>query len=350
MSTNTSSDERVKSASLTVRLLRRPEFGAFLGAVAIFALFTAVDTTGNFSKLSGIAGWTDIAAPVGIVAIAVSLLMIAGEFDLSSGVMVGTTGLIIGMLVTELNFGIWPAIAVAMVFAAMVGFLNGYVVVKTKLPSFIVTLATFFILKGANMAFTMIVTGSVRVTGIEKASGFDAAYNIFSRHFGVDGPNGFQFQVTILWWIALTVLATWVLTRTRFGKWTFASGGDANAARNAGVPVNRTKIMLFMYTSMSAALVGVMFVLRLKGMQAGQGVGQEFYYIIAAAVGGTLLTGGAGSAIGASIGAIIMGMAYIGIPFALWNSDWTSTFLGVILFSAVMINTYIGRRARGGKK
>ena len=350
MNTQTAADERVKSTSLVMRVLRRPEFGAFLGAAAIFTLFTLADTTGNFAKLSGISGWTDIAAPVGIVGIAVALLMIAGEFDLSSGVMVGTTGLIIGMLVTELNFGIWPAIAVAMAFAALVGFINGVVVVRTKLPSFIVTLATFFILKGANMAFTMIVTGSVRVTGTEKASGFDLAYNLFARHFGVEGVGGFQFQVTIIWWIAITILATWVLTRTRFGNWTFAAGGDANAARNAGVPVARTKIVLFMYTSMSAALVGTMFVLRLKGMQAGQGVGQEFYYIIAAAVGGTLLTGGAGSAIGASIGAIIMGMAYIGIPFALWNSDWTSTFLGVILFSAVMINTYIGRKARGGKK
>ena len=116
------------------------------------------------------------------------------------------------------------------------------------------------------------------------------------------------------------------------------------------MPVARTKIALFMGTAVAAALVGVIFVLRLKGMQAGQGVGQEFYYIIAAAVGGTLLTGGAGSAIGASIGAVIMGMAYIGIPFSLWNSDWTSTFLGVILFSAVMINTYIGRKAAGGKR
>jgi simple sugar transport system permease protein len=93
-----------------------------------------------------------------------------------------------------------------------------------------------------------------------------------------------------------------------------------------------------------------MFVLRLKGMQAGQGVGQEFYYIIAAAVGGTLLTGGAGSAIGASLGALIMGMAYIGIPYSRWDSDWTATFLGIILFTAVMINTYIGRKAKGGKK
>lgn len=344
MSTPTVADERVKQASWVLKVLRRPEFGAFLGAIAIFILFTSVDTTGNFAKQGGIAGWTDIAAPIGIVAIAVSMLMIAGEFDLSSGVMVGTTGLIIGMLVTNVGLGIWPAIGIAFAFAACIGFINGYMVVTTKLPSFIVTLATFFILKGANMAFTMMMTGSVRVTGTELAPGYDGAAKIFASTFGAQG-----FQITMLWWLGITLIATWVLTRTRFGNWTFASGGDANAARNAGVPVNRTKITLFVYTSLSSALVGTMFVLRLKGMQAGQGVGQEFYYIIAAAVGGTLLTGGAGSAVGAAIGASIMGMAYIGIPFALWNSDWTSTFLGMILFSAVFINTYIGRRARGGK-
>jgi simple sugar transport system permease protein len=338
-------DERVKNAGLVVKMLRRPEFGAFLGAIAIFILFASTDTTGNFANLGGIAGWTDIAAPIGIVGIAVALLMIGGEFDLSSGVLVGTTGLLIGMLVTNVGLDIWSSIGIALVFAAGIGFINGYVVIKTKLPSFIVTLATFFVLKGANMAFTKFVTGSVRVSGTDKAPGFKDAAKLFASQFGAQG-----FQISVVWWIAITLIATFVLTRTRFGNWIYAVGGDANAARNAGVPVERTKIILFVITSLASALVGIMFVLRLQGMQAGQGVGQEFYYIIAAAVGGTLLTGGAGSAVGASIGAMIMGMAYIGIPFSQWDSDWTSTFLGIILFTAVMINTYIGRKAKGGKK
>ena len=347
MATAPTTDERVKKASFLTKALRRTEVGALLGAIAIFLLFTATDTTGNFAQLPGIAGWTDIAAPIGIVAIAVALLMIAGEFDLSSGVMVGTTGLLSGMLVSKLDVNIWVAILLALVFAAIIGFVNGYLVVKTKLPSFIITLATFFILKGANFALTMILTGSVRVTGVEKADGYESAKAVFASTFKIGEQN---FQMSLVWWLVITIVATFVLTRTKYGNWIFAAGGDANAARNAGVPVNRTKIALFMVTSMAAALVGIIFVLRLQGMQAGQGVGQEFYYIIAAAVGGTLLTGGAGSAIGASIGAVIMGMAYIGIPFSLWNSDWTSTFLGVILFSAVMINSYIGRKAAGGKR
>jgi simple sugar transport system permease protein len=273
--------------------------------------------------------------------------MIGGEFDLSTGVMVGTTGLLTGVLVTELGLDLWTSIFLVLLFAAGVGLLNGWLVVTTGLPSFIVTLATFFVLRGANLAVTKQFTGTVRVSLTEETANYDQAAALLASKIEFAGAS---FQISILWWIFFTILATWILTRTKFGNWIFASGGDANAARNAGVPVIRTKIILFVMTSMAAAFVGIMFVLRLKGMQAGQGVGVEFFYIIAAAVGGTLLTGGMGSAIGASLGAVIMGMAYIGIPYALWDSDWTFTFLGLILFTAVLINTFVGKRAMKGRK
>lgn len=340
-------DERVSTTPWYLKVLRRPELGALIGAIAIFLVFAFSDTTGNFATLEGAAGWTDFAAPVGIVAVFVALLMIGGEFDLSTGVMVGTSGLLAGLLITEWGVNVWLAILITIVFAGIVGFINGMLVVKTKLPSFIVTLGTFFVLKGVNLAVTKGITGTVRVSGVDQGDGYDSAQGFFASTVSIGGTT---FQISVVWWILLTIIATLLLTRTVFGNWIFAVGGDANAARNAGVPVDRTKILLFMMTAMSAALVGVMFVLRLKGMQAGQGVGQEFYYIIAAAVGGCLLTGGAGSAIGASIGALIMGFAAVGIPYALWDQDWVSTFLGVILFSAVLINITISRRAQGGRK
>jgi simple sugar transport system permease protein len=340
-------DERVVKTSLATRMLRRPELGALLGAFVIFALFWSVDTTGNFAGIGGTAGWTDIAAPIGIIAVFVSLLMIGGEFDLSTGVMVGTAGLLAGLLVTEYGLNMWVAIPIVLLFAALVGLINGLIVIKTGLPSFIVTLATFFVLRGANLAVTKEITGTVRVAGIEQAAGFDTAHALFASRIMIGTSS---FQISILWWIGVTILATWLLTRTRFGNWIFASGGDKNAARNAGVPVDRTKIALFMMTSLASAFVGIMFVLRLQGMQAGQGIGMEFFYIIAAAVGGTLLMGGAGSAIGASIGAAIMGIADIGIPYALWDQDWRWTFIGVILLAAVLVNTYIGNRAKGAKR
>lgn len=344
---NIAVDERVSRTPWYRAALRRPELGALIGAIAVFIVFAIADTTGQFAALSGAAGWTDFAAPVGIVAIFVALLMIAGEFDLSSGVMVGTSGLFAGLLITELGWAIWPAIIATLVLGAVIGFINGVLVVRTALPSFVVTLGTFFVLKGANLAITKGLTGTVRVSGIEQATGFESARAVLATTIPIGGAS---FQISLVWWIALTAVATILLTRTVFGNWIFATGGDAVAARNAGVPVTRTKITLFVMTSMAASLVGIMFLLRLRGMQAGQGVGQEFYYIIAAAVGGCLLTGGAGSAIGASIGALIMGFASVGIPYALWDQDWVSTFLGIILFSAVFINVTISRRARGGRR
>jgi len=340
-------DERVSQTSFATKLLQRPELGALIGAGVIFFLFWSVDTTGNFAAIGGTAGWTDIAAPIGIIAVFVALLMIGGEFDLSTGVMVGTSGLMAGLLTTEYNLNVWVAIAIVFAFALLVGLINGVVVVRTGLPSFIVTLATFFVLRGANLAVTKELTGTVRVANVADSNGFDQAHAIFASKMMIGTSN---FQVSIIWWILATIFATWLLTRTRFGNWIFASGGDKVAARNAGVPVNRTKIILFMMSSLSASFVGIMFVLRLQGMQAGQGVGMEFFYIIAAAVGGTLLMGGAGSAIGASIGAAIMGIADIGIPYALWDQDWRWTFIGVILLAAVLVNTWIGTKAKGAKR
>lgn len=344
--TATPADERLASTSTLTKVMRRPEFGAAIGAIVVFALFAIVDSTGKFASLDGIARWTDSAATIGIVAVAVALLMIGGEFDLSAGVMIGSSGLVLGLLVTEVGLGVWPAIVLTLVFAALVGAMNGWLVVKTRLPSFIVTLATFFSLQGINLGVTKLITGTVRVAGIDRGAGFDSARAVFATDFW----EPYRFRIAVVWWIVFTVVATWVLTRTRFGNWIFAVGGDANAARNSGVPVDRTKITLFMVTATSAALVGIMTALRLRSVQAGQGVGQEFTFIIAAVVGGCLLTGGFGSAIGATIGASIIGMAFIGIAFAGWNTDWSFLFLGLILFMAVMVNTLISRRAAGGTK
>lgn len=339
-------DERLGRVGPVRRLLTRPEFGALLGAVAVFVLFTYADQTDQFAGPQGIARWTDSAATLGIMAVAVALLMIAGEFDLSAGVMVGSSGLLLGLLVTEWGLSIWPAILVTLVFAAAVGLMNGWLVMKTRLPSFIVTLATFFGLRGINLGLTKEITGTVRVSGLDTAPGYDSAHAVFASTFWQ--PNG--FQITVIWWIVITALATWILTRTPFGNWIYAVGGDPNAARNTGVPVFRTKIILFMTTSTAAALVGVMVALRLRSVQAGQGVGEEFTYIIAAVVGGCLLTGGFGSPIGASIGALIVGQAFIGIAFAGWNTDWNYLFLGLILFMAVMVNTLIRRRVEGARR
>jgi simple sugar transport system permease protein len=336
-------DERVSEVGLVVRLLRRPELGALLAAFAV-GLFFAL-TTDEFGTLDGAANWTDVASTLGIPAVAVALLMIGGEFDLSAGVMTGSAGLFMGIMATEVGMNIWVAIALTFLAAAGIGFLNGYVVMRTKLPSFIVTLATLFVLQGVNLAVTKQITGTVRVSGLSTVDGYESAFDIFGGSFST-----YDFRLSVLWWVAITVLATWVLARTRVGNWIFGVGGDAVAARNTGVPVSRVKIALFITTAVASALTGIIIALRLASMQAGQGVGEEFQYIIAAVVGGCLLTGGFGSAIGAAVGALILGMAFIGIQFSGWDTDWRYVFLGVILLIAVLVNNLVRRSAEGARK
>jgi len=336
-------DERLARLGPIGRLMIRPEIGALIGAIAIGVFFALASD--QFGTLTGAANWTDVASTYGIMSVPVALLMIGGEFDLSAGVMTGSTGLVLGLLVSQWSVNVWVAIVLTLLFAAAVGFLNGIMVVTTRLPSFIVTLATFFALQGLNLGITKKITGTVRVAGIDEGSGFGSARRLLASEF-----SSYNYKTTVLWWIAVTALATWVLMRTRVGNWIFAVGGAQNAARNTGLPVTRVKVGLFMTTSLAAGLVGIMVALSLRSVQAGQGVGLEFYYIIAAVVGGCLLTGGYGSAIGASLGALIIGMAFIGIPFAGWDSDWYKLFLGVILLAAVLVNNLVRRRAQGVRR
>jgi simple sugar transport system permease protein len=338
-------DERLIQASLLTRTLRRPEFGAFLGLLVVFAFFSIV--ADGFFEVSGAARFLDRAAPIGIVAVAVSLLMIGGEFDLSAGVMTGATGLMAGLIATELDVNLWLGILAGLAFAVLVGFVNGLMVMKTALPSFIVTLATFFVVRGGNLGLTKNLTDTVKVSGIDDVPGYDSARVVFASSWGTPPSD---FRITVLWWAIFTAVATWVLLRTKVGNWIFSVGGDPNAARNVGVPVRATKIGLFITTAVAAWFVGVTNAVRFTSVEAGQGIGEEFMYIIAAVVGGTLLTGGYGSAVGATIGALIMGMAFVGIAFAGWDTDWRWLFVGVLLLIAVLVNRYVRRKAEEARR
>jgi simple sugar transport system permease protein len=333
-------DERLSSPSLLNRLVVRPEIGALIGALVVFVFFSVV--ADKFLTMSGVATWLDESATLGIMAVAVALLMIGGEFDLSAGVMTASTALVTAIFATEVGWNVWLALAVSLVFALGVGALNGWLVVRTGLPSFIVTLGTFLALQGLNLGITRLITGGVQVTGMRATDGYASSGFVFASTFPIgDTP----FQISIVWWIGFTAVAAWILLRTKFGNWIFAVGGAAPSARAVGVPVRRTKILLFMGTGLAAWLVGAINILRFTTVQANQGIGLEFQFIIAAVIGGCLLAGGFGSAIGAAIGALIFGMAQQGIVFANWNSDWFQLFLGIMLLAAVLVNNTFRRRA-----
>ena len=198
------------------------------------------------------------------------------------------------------------------------------------------------LLRGINVGVTRHFTGQVRVSNIDGVAGFEASRDFFNTEFTFMDTT---FRTAIIWWIIIAVVATWVLLRTHYGSWIFAVGGDVEAARGVGVPVNRVKIALFMTTAGAAWLVGVMTSLRLRSALSSQGIGQEFVFIIAAVIGGCRLTGGYGSVIGASIGALIFGMTRVGITFAGWDTDWFYTFLGIMLLVAVLLNNFTQKQA-----
>jgi simple sugar transport system permease protein len=343
-------DERLEKLSFVTRMLKKPSLGAVVGTITVFVLFAFFDATPNHLWLTqtGLASWSTTAAFFGIMAVPVGMLMIGGEFDLSTGVMTGATAILMAVLMNNLHWNAWLAVFATLIFAGLIGFINGYVVVRTKLPSFIVTLATFFILRGISIGGVLLVnSGSTQIslTGAHYG-GLHSLQVLFGSSFLSSSalPNG--YSTAILWFVGVTLIGVWILGRTRFGNWVYAVGGDINAARNIGVPVQRTKISLFMGTSFAAALVGIISFAQSSSAVSEQGVGYEFYYIIAAVVGGCLLNGGYGSVFGAALGACIIGMAFEGVIYAGWDSSWDFTFLGIILFLAVAVNMYVFVRAQ----
>jgi simple sugar transport system permease protein len=357
-------DERLRKTSVLTEAMRRPELGAIAGllVVTVFFLFTA---NSSMFTLSGLMTILAPASQLGILAIAAALLMIGGEFDLSIGSMVAFAGLAFAAALIDAHLPLPLAILATLVFAALVGAINGQIVIRTRLPSFIVTLAFLFILRGLTLVGLKLATGgSTQLRGIDEVvhegivkslfSGF-AFQGVFSwlashdliEKFDNGVPKVTGIPVSIIWFIALAAVATWLLLWTRLGNWVYAAGGDANAARNSGVPVNRVKTGLFMLTATSAALVAILTVLDAGSTDARRGVQKEFEAIIAAVIGGCLLTGGYGSAVGAFIGAIIFGVVSIGLTYTSFDSDWFQVFLGGMLLTAVLFNNYIRRKVTG---
>jgi simple sugar transport system permease protein len=331
-------DERIRDTGFLSRQLARPELAAVGGAILVFAFFAITAGDSGFLSFGGTISYLQVAAQLGIVAVPVSLLMISGEFDLSVGSMVGAAGIMIAITITELGWPLWAAALFTCVVAMLIGLFNGFLVIKTGLPSFIVTLAMLFALRGLTIGFSRLITGRTQIGGLGSATENDVLRIIFAGEVA-------GFPVGILWWLGLAVLGTWVLQRTVFGNWIFGTGGDGPGARSVGVPVNRVKILLFMCTSLAAALLAIIQVMDAGSADVLRGELIELQAIAAAVVGGCLLMGGYGSVIGAVFGALIFGMVQQGIFFTGVNTDWFQVFVGATLLIAVLFNNYIRKRA-----
>jgi simple sugar transport system permease protein len=338
--TATPTDDRVATRSVTASLLGRPEVGALIGAVAVAVLFLAVAPA--FRSVGNIGTILYGSSTIGIMAVAVALLMIGGEFDLSAGVAVTTSGLAAAHLAWYFSLNVWVGIVFALVLSLAVGAFNGWLLHITGLPSFLVTLGTFFVLQGANLALTRLVAGGVSSNSLNDLDGFDSAKAVFASSFTL---GSVEIKVPVVFWFVLTAIGGVILLRTHYGSWIFSVGGDAAAARAIGVPVTATKVAVFMTVGFCAWLLGMHNLFNYNNVQSGQGVGNEFIYIIAAVIGGCLLTGGYGSVVGATVGALIFGMTQLGITYAGWDPDWFKTFLGIMLIAATLVNLYVKRKA-----
>jgi simple sugar transport system permease protein len=360
-------DERVRKISPWRVLLDRPELGSIAGTILVFVFFAVTAGDSGMFALDGVINWAKVAAYLGILAVGACLLMIAGEFDLSIGSMIGFAGVVVAIPPMYLGWPLWASVIAAFAVCMALGWLNGYLVIRTKLPSFIVTLAFMFVLRGLTLVLSTTFANSTIVSGV--GSKFEAApfvsalfsgttlhglFAFLASHGIIESfPNGEPvvggIPKVLLWWIALAVVAGFVLARTRFGNWIYTVGGDANAAKNVGVPVRRVKISLFVLTAFCACLFGVLQVAEFGSAASDRGLQKEFEAIIAVVIGGTLLTGGFGSVIGACFGAIIFGVVQIGISYTNIDSDWYRVFLGGMLLIAVLFNHYIRSRAASTK-
>lgn len=357
-------DERLKAVSAFTRLMRRPELGAIAGLVAV-CLFFAFTADPVMFSMAGFINIMTPAAQLGILALGAALLMIGGEFDLSIGSMVAFAGLVFGAALTVLQLPLFAAVLLTIGVGLVLGLVNAQIVLRTGLPSFIVTLAFLFILRGASLVGLKWATGgSTQMRGIDEVVAGHAFARLFSGNtleglfswmagkgwidtFPSGLPTVTGLPVEIIWFAVLTVLATWVLVRTPVGNWVFAVGGDPRAAANSGVPVRKVKIGLFMVAAACATLVAIITVLGSGSTDARRGFQKEFEAIIAAVIGGCLLTGGYGSAVGAFLGAIIFGIVMIGLTYTRIDQDWYLVFLGGMLLVAVLFNNVIRKRVTG---
>ncbi len=333
-------DERVGRKSTLARLLARPEAGAIAGAIVIYVFFFVIAPP--FRYANSFSTTLYVTSTYGLMATPVALLMIGGEFDLSAGVSVTSSSLCASLFSYEFTTNAWVGVLVALALSLLIGFINGWIVVKTGIPSFLVTLGTFFMLQGINIALTQTITNQVSSPDISTLQGFSSAKAVFSANWTIGGVS---IRTSIVYWIVFCAIATWILLRTHLGNWIFSAGGSPASARAVGVPVGRVKIGLFMAVGLMAWFTGMHTLFLFNTIQSAQGIGNEFVYIIAAVVGGCLLTGGYGSAVGAAIGALIFGMVNQGIVYAGWNPNWFQFFVGALLLGAILLNTYIRRRA-----
>ncbi|PRY82908.1 ABC transporter permease [Donghicola tyrosinivorans] len=315
-------------------LIRRPEAGAFLGMVFVFLFFSLFGGS-TFTSFAGAASWLNVAANLGIIAIPIGFLMIAGELDISIGSMVPASSMAIGILSGYWELPIAVGIILTLLFGATVGLINGLLVLRTGVPSLIVTMGTLFAVTGITLFLSIYITNTTAVS----LSAPEWARAVFgSFYFN-------SYQVIIAWWLGLTGLYVFFLHYSPWGNWLLAMGGDKESARNAGIPTEKLTVALFVLSSTSAAFVGLCQTILFNSAQVSSGMTFIFNTIISVVIGGVLLTGGFGSVIGIFFGTLTFAMVNQGIYFTDFDRNLSSFIIGVMLLIAVLMNNTFRKMA-----
>jgi simple sugar transport system permease protein len=261
--------------------------------------------------------------------------MFAGHLDLSVGSLLPASSMTIAIVSGHFGAPIIVGILAALGLGLIVGFINGLLVIRTKVPSFVVTLATLFAVAGLTLGFSVILTGSTSVA-LKSAPITKALLGDYI---------GGKFEVTIFWWIAVVLIVGFILNFSRYGNWILAMGGDSVSARNAGIPTDRVTIALFMSSGLCAAFVGMSQAILYNSAQVAAGQSFIFNSIIAVVIGGVLLTGGYGSVVGIVLGTLTFSIVNQGIFYTGFDANWASLIIGVLLLLAVLLNNTFRRMA-----
>lgn len=322
---------------LVQRLIARPEFGPLVLLVVELAIFWSINP--DFLSLRNISNTLAFTVELGLVALPMTLLMTSGEFDLSVGSVFGFSAV---LMWTLFNSGLMPmeaAFLLALTAAALIGMVNGWFVTRLKIPSFLVTLGMLLVVRGTALFIT---DGFPQRTW--NAQGIPLAW-LLAGDFQL---GGFRVYMSLFWFVAAAALLSYLLTETKTGNWIQAAGGNPGAARARGVSVGRTKIALFMLTSILAGLAGIISSIRTSAANPNSGTGYELEVIAMVVIGGTALSGGRGTIIGTVLGVFILrvmrnGIVLIGVPGLAYN-----IFIGAIILGMMALHSWLERRHQSG--
>jgi len=332
--------------SLVGRLIDRPEFGPFILLVLMIVVFTSINSA--FVSLLNIGNILAFTVELGLIALAMTLLMTSGEFDLSVGSVFGFAGVIMWTLFNSDVMPLPLAFLVALALSLFIGFCSGVLVTRLAIPSFLVTLGMLLVVRGTSLWLTDGFPQRAWNAGDQWIAELLVG-DFFICSTGIEQePCGLRIYMSVIWFILIALGCHYVLVRTRFGNWVTATGGNANAARNRGVPVNRVKIVLFMFSSLMAALAGVISSIRTSAANPNSGTGYELEVIAMVVIGGTALMGGRGTIIGTILGIFILrlmrnGIVLVGVPGLAYN-----IFIGAIILGMMALHAWLERRHNAG--